>query len=66
MMRTPRFILQPPDWSIPTTLQIRTTPAKTGATLSIHHEKLRDNDDREAMRLHWSDVIEQLRRLIEN
>lgn len=37
-----RLTWQPLNWSTPTTLQLWVDPTKAGATLSIHHEKLRD------------------------
>lgn len=59
-----RLRWQPRGWHTPSTLQIRVLPAKRGATLSIHHEKLTDGEQREAMRRHWSAVIDALERLI--
>lgn len=52
-----RMTWQPKDWNFASTLQIRVIPAKKGSTLSIHHEKLQDADQREAMRQHWSVVM---------
>ena len=60
-----RIRWQPPNWDFASTLQIRVSPAKTGATISIHHEKLQNADQREAMRQHWNDVMEKLGRLVE-
>ncbi len=54
-----RLTWQPKDWSFASTLQIRVLPAKTGSTLSIHHEKLKDGAQREAMQQHWTMVMEQ-------
>jgi hypothetical protein len=56
---------QPPFWDFASTLQIRVNPAKTGATISFHHELLQDGDQREAMRQHWSAVMDKLGALIE-
>jgi uncharacterized protein YndB with AHSA1/START domain len=55
-----RMHWQPPGWAEPSTLQLRLTPAKSGVTLSFHHEHLPDGDQREVMRAHWASVIDQL------
>lgn len=55
-----RMTWQPKEWDFASTLQIRVIPAKTGATISVHHEKLENGDQREAMRLHWSAVLDKL------
>lgn len=59
-----RLTWQPHDWDFASTLQIRVIPAKRGSTLSIHHEKLRDGEQREAMRQHWSVVMEKFAALL--
>jgi len=59
-----RMTWQPPDSEAKSTLQIRVLAAKKGSTLSIHHEKLHDADQREAMRLHWSAVMAQFEALL--
>jgi len=61
-----RLTWQPPDLGFTTTLQIRVLPAKGGATISIHHEKLRSGEQREAMRHHWSAVLDTLATLIKS
>src|SRR5262245_53872671 len=48
-----RMTWQPRDADMASTLQIRVLPAKKGSTLSIHHEKLLNGEQREAMRQHW-------------
>lgn len=58
-----RMLWQPKDWNEPSTLQIRVLPAKTGATISIHHEKLESGEQREKMRAHWMSVMDQLEAL---
>ena len=55
-----RLRWQPPGWAFETTLQIRVQPAKTGATISFHHERLESADQREQMRRYWSDVLDRL------
>lgn len=59
-----RMRWQPHDAALASTLQIRVNPAKKGAALSFHHEKLLDADQREAMRAHWSGVIDKLEHLV--
>ena len=59
-----RMTWQPPDSGVMSTLQIRVMPAKKGSTLSFHHEKLRDATQREAMRQHWSAVMDKFEELL--
>lgn len=61
-----RMTWQPHDADMPSTLQIRVIPAKKGSTLSIHHEKLLNGDQREAMRKHWSSVMTKFEELLRN
>lgn len=60
-----RMRWQPPEWDFESTLQVRVNPAKTGATISFHHEMLQDGEQREAMRQHWSAVMDKLGTLFE-
>jgi uncharacterized protein YndB with AHSA1/START domain len=59
-----RMTWQPREWNFVSTLQVRVMPAKSGATISFHHEKLQNSDQREAMQRHWSGVLDQLAALI--
>lgn len=59
-----RMTWQPPEWDFASTLQIRLLPAKLGTTFSFHHERLQDGDQREAMRCHWTQVMDKLEALI--
>ncbi len=59
-----RLTWQPYDWDFRSTLQIRVIPVKRGTTLSFHHEKLQDSDQREAMRLHWAAMMDKFGALI--
>lgn len=59
-----RMTWQPPEWDFASTLQVRVLPAKTGATISFHHERLQNGDQREAMRRRWSTVLDKLAALI--
>lgn len=61
-----RMTWQPPQWDFASTLQIRVIAAKKGATISIHHEKLEDGDQREKMRHHWSSVLDKMGTLIKD
>jgi len=56
-----RIRWQPKDWTTPSTLQLRVLPAKTRATISIHHEWLQDAEQREAMRVHWTNILDTLK-----
>jgi uncharacterized protein YndB with AHSA1/START domain len=56
-----RMRWQPKTWTTPSTLQLRVLPAKTGTTISIHHEWLQDAEQREAMRIHWTDILDTLK-----
>ncbi|MEZ4671984.1 MAG: SRPBCC domain-containing protein [Anaerolineae bacterium] len=55
-----RLRWQPRGWDTASTLQVRVLPAKTGTTISFHQERLQDGDQREAMRQHWSTVLDQV------
>lgn len=59
-----RLTWQPPGSDSDSTLQIRVLPARTGTTLSFHHERLQSADQREAMRQHWSAVLDTLGALL--
>jgi uncharacterized protein YndB with AHSA1/START domain len=55
-----RMKWQPREWDFASTLQVRVMPARTGAKISFHHEKLENGDQREQMRRHWSGVMDKL------
>jgi len=55
---------QPKDWPEPSTLQLRIIPAGEKATIAIHHERLADAAHREAMRRHWTEILERVPSLI--
>ncbi len=55
-----RLRWQPQGWTEPSTLQLRLIPADGKTTISIHHERLVDAAQREAMQKHWSGVLESL------
>lgn len=59
-----RMRWQPREWDFASTVQIRVLPAKSGSTVSFHHEKLENGGQREQMRLHWSQVLDQLGELM--
>ncbi|MBK8900582.1 MAG: SRPBCC domain-containing protein [Anaerolineaceae bacterium] len=56
-----RMKWQPKGWSSNSTLQVRVRPAKTGTTISVHHEWLQNAEQREAMRRHWTNLLEELK-----
>jgi uncharacterized protein YndB with AHSA1/START domain len=60
-----RLRWQPADWDFESVVQVRVQPAKTGATISFHHEKMQNGEQRQAMQRHWSGVLDQLGELIE-
>ncbi len=55
-----RLRWQPAGWDFESTVQVRVLPAKRGTTLSFHHERLQDAEQREKMRTHWLNMINQL------
>jgi uncharacterized protein YndB with AHSA1/START domain len=58
-----RLTWQPPEMACPSTLQVRIVPARSGTTISFHHEHLADAETREAMRVRWSEALNALTRL---
>ena len=60
-----RMKWQPEAWPNNSTLQIRVLPAKTGATISVHHEWLDDASQREAMKTYWTTLLETLKASVE-
>jgi uncharacterized protein YndB with AHSA1/START domain len=60
-----RLTWQPEGWAQPSTLQVRVIPAKTGTTLSFHHEQLRGETERTAMKARWERVIERLAAMLQ-
>lgn len=55
-----RMTWQPDGWKKPATLQLTLVPKARGAALHVHMEKLPDAKAREAMREHWSKVLEKI------
>jgi uncharacterized protein YndB with AHSA1/START domain len=58
-----RLTWRPAGVSNDSTVQIRVLPAAGGATVSIHHERLGNAEEREQMREHWREVLGELGRL---
>lgn len=56
-----RMKWQPKDWNTSSTLQIRVRPTRTKTIINVHHEWLSDAEQREVMRLHWTNVLETLK-----
>jgi uncharacterized protein YdhG (YjbR/CyaY superfamily)/uncharacterized protein YndB with AHSA1/START domain len=57
-----RMTWQPDGWKKPATLQLTLMPKARGVSFHVHMEKLPDAKAREAMREHWSSVLEGLAR----
>ncbi|WP_164014109.1 DUF1801 domain-containing protein [Pyxidicoccus trucidator] len=55
-----RMTWQPDGWKKPATLQLTLMPKARGVAVNVHMEKLPDAKAREAMREHWSGVLEGL------
>ncbi|OJT24662.1 hypothetical protein BO221_14490 [Archangium sp. Cb G35] len=55
-----RMTWQPDGWKNPATLQLTLVPKARGVSFHVHMEKLPDSKTREAMREHWSSVLENL------
>ena len=55
-----RLTWQPPELDEPSVVQVRVLPAKRGATLSFHQERLAGPQERAAMRERWERVAEAL------
>lgn len=55
-----RMTWQPDGWKKPATLQLTLVPKPRGVSFHVHMEKLPDAKAREAMREHWSKVLENL------
>lgn len=55
-----RMKWQPSGWANNSTLQLRFIPSQKGTRISIHHEWLTDADQREAMRVQWTELLTQL------
>jgi uncharacterized protein YdhG (YjbR/CyaY superfamily)/uncharacterized protein YndB with AHSA1/START domain len=55
-----RMTWQPEGWKKPATLQLTLVPKARGVAFHVHMEKLPDAKAREAMREHWSRVLEDL------
>ncbi|MCW3117023.1 MAG: ATPase [Chitinophagaceae bacterium] len=48
------------DWKNVSLLQLRIIPAKNKTTVSFHHEKLQDAQQRKEMKTHWDVVMEKI------
>lgn len=57
-----RLTWQPSDRSVHATSQIALTPAASGCTFRFHSERLFDEEEREAMRLHWQGIADRIER----
>ena len=59
-----RMRWQPRDWDEASTLQIRVIPTGEKATISIHHERLADAEQRQKMKQHWDAVLDKIQSLL--
>lgn len=59
-----RLTWRPDGWSYDTTLQVAFELTATGTLVRFHREDLADADERERMRDHWRDVLDELARLL--
>jgi len=59
-----RLTWRPPGRGEPTVVQVRVLPARTGATIAFHQERLDGPREREAMRERWTAVIARLREML--
>lgn len=55
-----RLTWQPKGWQNPSILQVRVTPSGRKTTVSFHQERLESRAQREQMRAHWQEVIQQV------
>lgn len=57
-----RLTWQAKNWKQPSTLQVTVTPRKStnGTCIRFHQEKLSSKKEREAMRKHWQEVLENI------
>jgi hypothetical protein len=59
-----RFTYKKQDWDNESLVQIRFIQAKTGTTISFHHEKLANTAQREEMKAHWEAALVQFTELV--
>lgn len=59
-----RLTWRPSDMAYESTLQVRVRPARTGTSISFHHERLASATDRERMGDRWRGALGELERLV--
>ncbi len=59
-----RMKWQPEGWENNSTLQLRFIPSQKGTRISIHHEWLVDAEQREAMRVQWTELLAKLHAVV--
>lgn len=52
------------DWPNESILQIRVIPAGEKTTISFHHEKLLDQEQRSEVKEYWNSVIKQMTKIL--
>lgn len=60
-----RLTWQPPQWTVPSTVQVRVIPRGDKTVISFHQEKLAGPAARTAMQARWHGVLETLTTLID-
>jgi uncharacterized protein YndB with AHSA1/START domain len=55
-----RMTWEAPGWAGESTIQLRAIPAKNGTTISFHHERLADAEERERALAHWRAVLDEI------
>lgn len=55
-----RMTWEAPGWAGESTIQLRAIPAKTGTTISFHHERLADAEERERALAHWRAALDEI------
>ena len=60
-----RLTWQSPELAQPSTLQVTIVPSGDRASVRFHQERLSSLEEREKMREHWRQVLEELLRLVE-
>ncbi len=55
-----RLTWKPKDWDHDSTVQVALTPSPTGTAFRFHQERMASQDEREAMREHWNNVLDAL------
>jgi uncharacterized protein YndB with AHSA1/START domain len=55
-----RMTWDAPGWAGESTIQLRAIPAKTGTTISFHHERLADAEERHRALVRWRAALDEI------